>query len=362
MNVGESLLTALKEVGAREIFGIPGDFVLPFFDVIEKSAILPLYTLGHEPAVGFAADATARIGSRLGVAVVTYGAGALNMVNAVALAYAEKSPLVVISGAPGKYESEAGLSLHHQVKTLDSQMRIYAEITCEQVRIDDASRAPMQIAQVLQRAIACSRPVYIELPRDMVGLPCHRASDHVASGADWRAIRACASEVLNRIAAADRPVLMVGIEVRRFGLELEVAELAARLGLPIVTSFLGRGVLAGTGAPVLGTYLGTAGQPGISALVENSDQLLLLGVIRSDTNFGTASPGLNLDRAIHAIDGHVTHGDQTWSAIPVAALIRALLELVPKNAKAVKANRQAVRSSPPVDDAGIVPADISSAH
>ena len=106
MNLAQSLLFALKDHGVRQIFGIPGDFVLPFFKVIEDSAILPLYTLSHEPAVGFAADAAARISAAPGVAVVTYGAGALNMVNAVAGAYAEKSPLVVISGGPGE-ESRA---------------------------------------------------------------------------------------------------------------------------------------------------------------------------------------------------------------------------------------------------------------
>jgi len=68
-----------------------------FFRIIEQSAILPLYTLSHEPGVGFAADACGRISGGLGVAAVTYGAGALNMVNAVASAYAEKSPLVVLS-------------------------------------------------------------------------------------------------------------------------------------------------------------------------------------------------------------------------------------------------------------------------
>ena len=54
-----SLLQGLKDHGAREIFGIPGDFVLPFFQVIEESGILPHYTLSHEPGVGFAADAAA---------------------------------------------------------------------------------------------------------------------------------------------------------------------------------------------------------------------------------------------------------------------------------------------------------------
>jgi indolepyruvate decarboxylase len=142
MKLAEVLLHALRAHGARQIFGIPGDFALPFFKVIEESGVLPLYTLSHEPAVGFAADATARMNCALGVAAVTYGAGALNMVNAVAGAYAERSPVVVVSGAPGKGEAGTGLLLHHQAKTLDSQFRIYSEITCEQVVLDDATRAP----------------------------------------------------------------------------------------------------------------------------------------------------------------------------------------------------------------------------
>ena len=91
-----------------QVFGIPGDFVLAFFKVVEESGILPLYTLSHEPSVGFAADAAARVAGGPGVAVVTYGAGALNLVNPVAAAYAEKSPLVVISGAPGQPRVAAG--------------------------------------------------------------------------------------------------------------------------------------------------------------------------------------------------------------------------------------------------------------
>ncbi len=59
MNLVESLLHALKDHGARQIFGIPGDFALPYFRIIEQSKILPLYTLSHEPGVGFAADASA---------------------------------------------------------------------------------------------------------------------------------------------------------------------------------------------------------------------------------------------------------------------------------------------------------------
>src|ERR1044072_6792916 len=87
-NLAVALLQALKGHGAREIFGGPGDFVLPLFKVIEEGPILPHFTLSHEPAVGFAADAAARYHPGLGVAVVTYGGGAVNPVNPVAGAHA----------------------------------------------------------------------------------------------------------------------------------------------------------------------------------------------------------------------------------------------------------------------------------
>ena len=98
--LGRALLDALRQHGAQEAFGIPGDFVLPFFKVIEESGALPFYSLSHEPAVGFAADDAARFCGSISVAVATWGAGASNLVNAVAGAYAERVPVVVISGAP----------------------------------------------------------------------------------------------------------------------------------------------------------------------------------------------------------------------------------------------------------------------
>ena len=195
MNLSEALLHALKAHGAREIFGIPGDYALPFFKVIEESGILPLYTLSHEPAVGFAADAAARIHSGLGVAAVTYGAGALNMVNPIAAAFAEKSPVVVVSGAPGKGEAQRGLLLHHQAKSLDSQYRIYQEITCAQACLADVRTAPAEIARVLRACLSNSQPVYLELPRDMVTLACEPVLAAAEPAFDAEALAACADEI-----------------------------------------------------------------------------------------------------------------------------------------------------------------------
>ncbi|MCX7890871.1 MAG: indolepyruvate/phenylpyruvate decarboxylase [Burkholderiales bacterium] len=360
MNLAQTLLAALRDHGAREIFGIPGDFALPFFREIERSRILPLYTLSHEPAVGFAADAAARIHSSLGVAAVTYGAGALNMTNPVAAAYAEKSPLVVISGAPGKGEAATGLLLHHQAKTIDSQFEIYRHITCDQTRLDDAARAPADIARVLARCRRESRPVYIEVPRDMVAVAAAPVVPLAPPAVDAEQVEAAAAEILERLGRARSPVMMVGVEVRRFGLEDKVARLARRLGLPVVTSMLGRGLLAHADAPLVGTYLGVAGAPEVTELVEGSDALLLLGVIVSDTNFGVSARRIDFRATIQALDGRVALGHHVYPEVPLGALVDALLARAAPRAFAPPAPAAYPRGLA-ADDAPIRPTDIAAA-
>ena len=358
----EALLTALKGRGATEIFGIPGDFALPFFKIAEESGILPLHTLSHEPAVGFAADAAARFKGGLGVAAVTYGAGAFNLVNSIAGAYAEKSPVVVISGAPGRLESASGFLLHHQGRTLDTQFRVYQEITCAQARLDDARAAPAEIARVLRAAQEQARPVYLEVPRDMVAVEVEPVPELPASPADPEAVAAAAAEILARLETARRPVILVDVEVRRFGLEAKVAALARRLQVPIVTTFMGRGLLSGGDAPLVGTYLGVAGDVAVTELVEGSDGLLLLGVILSDTNFGVSANRLDLRRTIQALDRQVSIGFHTYPDLPLAELVDALLAGAEPLRK--------VPAMPPArvyphglvaDDQPINPADIASA-
>ncbi len=361
MNVTESLLHALKAHGAHRIFGIPGDFALPYFRIIEESAILPLHTLSHEPAVGFAADAAARVQGGLGVAAVTWGAGALNMVNAVAAAYAEKSPVVVVSGGPGKGEARSGLLLHHQAKSLDSQYLIYAEITCDRLRLDDAATAPAAIARVLAAALRHSQPVYIELPRDMVRVPCAAVVPEAPMAVDEDALAACVDELLVRLANAKAPILMAGIEVRRFGLEAKVAELSRRLGLPVVTSFMGRGLLADAEAPLIGTYMGVAGEPELSRRVETSDGLLLLGEIVCDTNFAVSERKIDLRRTIRALDGQVTMGYHVYPDIPLGALVDRLLAQVPATSRRFDVVRATFPRGLVADDAPIAPNDIATA-
>ena len=362
--LAQALLQGLKDHGAREIFGIPGDFVLPFYKVIEESRILPHFTLSHEPGVGFAADAAARYHCGLGVAVVTFGAGAFNLVNAVAGAYAERSPVVVIAGAPGARERASGFVLHHQARTVDTQMAVYREITCDQATLTDPATAPAAIARVLGSAREHSLPVYIELPRDMTGVETAAVPVLPALPVDPEALAECADEILGRLMEAKAPTILIDVEIRRYNLEQRVAVLARKLGIPVLTTFMGRGLLADEPDVVSGTYFGAAGEPAITSLVEDADALLLLGVIFSDTNFALSQRQLDPRRTIRAFGRAVQIGHHGYANIPVDALVDTLI------ARSRPLATHGDRAKPPsvtyrrglaTDDAPIAPSDIAVA-
>ena len=180
----------------------------------------------------------------ISVAVATWGAGAFNLVNPIAGAYAERSPVVVVSGAPGVAEREAGWQLHHMSRAVDTQSRIFREITCDQAVLEDPARAPAEIARVLRSAREYSLTCIYRTSarpgrnRGRRRSRCFRFVLPIPTR--WRNVptRCC-----GRLRAAERPVMMADIETRRYGVEDKVAALARALGIPVVTSFMGRGLL-----------------------------------------------------------------------------------------------------------------------
>src|SRR5207302_4826568 len=103
-SIGSYLIDRLYARGVRHVFGIPGDYVLGFYEDLQNSK-LEIITTCDEQGAGFAADAYARLRG-LGVVCITYCVGGLKVANTTAEAFAEKSPVVVISGAPGMKERE----------------------------------------------------------------------------------------------------------------------------------------------------------------------------------------------------------------------------------------------------------------
>ena len=162
MTVGQYLLKRLEEAGVGHVFGVPGDYILDFYEQLLASPLEHVGTCSEQGA-GFAADAYARVNG-LGVLCVTYCVGGFNALNAVAGAYAEKSPLIVISGVPGIAERQGHPLLHHQVKTLNTQLQIFERVTAAAVAVEDPKLAPGQIDNVIETCLREKRPVYIEFP------------------------------------------------------------------------------------------------------------------------------------------------------------------------------------------------------
>src|SRR3954464_5148174 len=176
--IGQYLIDRLYVNGVRHVFGIPGDYVLGFYEQLQNSK-LRIVNTGDEQGAGFAADAYARVRG-LGAVCVTYCVGGLKVANTTAGAYAEKSPVVVISGAPGMKEREKNPLLHHKVKEFDTQKKVFEQLTIAETVLSDPQIAFQEIDRVLHAALRFKRPVYIELPRDQVSAPGiihHKAPD-----------------------------------------------------------------------------------------------------------------------------------------------------------------------------------------
>src|ERR1051326_6311220 len=175
LSIGEYLIQRLYAHGVRHVFGIPGDYVLGFYDLLERSKLRLINTIDEQGA-GFAADAYARVRG-LGAVCVTYCVGGLKVANTTAGAFAEKSPVVVISGAPGMKERAKDPLLHHKVREFDTQKKVFEQLTVASTVLSDPQTAFQEIDRVLHAALRYKRPVYIEIPRDLVfvpGIPHHR--------------------------------------------------------------------------------------------------------------------------------------------------------------------------------------------
>jgi indolepyruvate decarboxylase len=327
LTVGEYLLQAIKDIGIRSVFGIPGDMVIRFFKVIEDDPDLELYTFSHEPGVGFAAIGSARATQKPSVAVVTFGVGGLNMLNSAACAYAEKTPLIVISGAPGEKEKIKGDFLHHTVRDFASQLKIYREVTVEAVVLDNPKTAYMKIQKALNACQEFMLPVYIEFPRDMVDekilIPEEKELPFYPTNNS--AITEASEEILQRIVKAKRPVILAGVETERFKLNTSVISLAERLNIPLVTAFLARDIIPHEHPLYFGTYVGLAGNKVAMKLVEESDCLLMLGVIIADANLGIKIKKLKHDSILLCISRDVLIKNHVYHDVPLKLLMEELL-------------------------------------
>ncbi len=322
--IGEYLLKKLQDYGVDHIFGIPGDYVVQFFDLIEKGPIQHIGTT-REDTAGFAADAYARI-KGMGAACVTYGVGGLSMINAVTAAYAEKSPLVVISGSPGIKERREGALLHHKGRDFYTQQRIYDEITVASALLDEPFTAFNEIDRVLDAVYRQKRPGYIELPRDMVSIQGQIYQRPSTDGhhSDPEILNAALANAIGFINQSENPIILAGADLHRFDYQNKLLRLTEEKQIPVVTTLLGKSVMPEAHPLYLGIYGGGMSRDEVSMLVETSDCVIILGALMTDVNLGIYTAKLERSRCLYATSDRIAVGYSTYEDITFGDFIDGL--------------------------------------
>jgi indolepyruvate decarboxylase len=325
--IGSAVLNRLHHLGVRHIFGIPGDYVLSLYQLIEASPIRHIGTT-REDCAGFAADAYARING-IGAVCVTYCVGGLNTVNAIACAYAERSPVVLLTGSPGLSERTRTPYLHHMVRDFDTQREVFERMTVAAVTLDDPLTAEREMDRAFAALLRYRRPIYIEIPRDMVHCPLTGGTKPFCiedAPSDPAALEEAISEVRIMLASAKRPAMLVGAEVGRFGLQDDLARLVERLNIPIASTLLGKSIIREDHPLYVGVYGGLIGREQVQQFINDSDCLLILGSILSDVeDLDATSPLLSEGRTIHATADRVAIKHHRYESIKFQDFVRGLV-------------------------------------
>ena len=293
---GAAVIDALAAHGVADAFGIPGTHNLELYRYLPGSGIRHVVTR-HEQGAGYAADGYARVSGRPGVVITTSGPGITNAITALATAYADSVPVLAISPGPPRGRVGADVGWLHEVK---NQQAALDAVTARSIRVESADEIPEAIASVFEQfATNRPRPVHLEVPVDVLeGEWLRRPCRARALPGPVRPSRAAAEGVAMAVASAERPLLIAGGGARRAG--REVLGLAG-LGLPVLTTVNGKGVLDESHPAALGAGARLAAA---QRAANEADVLVIVGSEVGDSDLwgGVLQPGRPGERTVVRID------------------------------------------------------------
>jgi indolepyruvate decarboxylase len=330
--VATYLLERLKQAGLKHAFGVPGDYVLTFMDRLIASGI-DLVGTCNELNAGYAADAYARING-IGCVCVTWGVGGFSAMNAVAGAYAEQVPLVVLVGGPRTTQRRSAMLLHHSVGDFATMQQAYSHITVASVILDDPAEAPQRIDRALARCMAEKRPIMIEIPADMVDRACAAPGPYAAPArppSDADALAEGLEETMGLLKSAQRPVILGGVELHRYGLMREFKRLVEASGVPVATTLLGKTVVSELHPQAIGVYEGGMSRKEVRDIVEKADVLLCVGAWISDICLGVHTGRLDGRQMILANSGRLKISQHVYEQVWIGDVVSGLADRMPGN-------------------------------
>jgi thiamine pyrophosphate-dependent acetolactate synthase large subunit-like protein len=249
--VGRYVVETLATNGIDTVFGIPGVHNIELYRGLEPARLRHVL-VRHEQNAGFAADGYARASGRTAAAFVISGPGVSNAFTALAQAYSDSVPLLLIASAPVRASLGRGWGVLHE---LDDQRAAIAQVTgfAGSTRTDQQLREQLRAAFAALRA-ARPRPAYVDIPLDLLGEPTELRPEIFARAAPpGAAPPAAVRQALELLATAQRPLVIAGGGARSAGPALR--QLVENLDAYLVTTVAGKGIVAESHPASLGASL-----------------------------------------------------------------------------------------------------------
>lgn len=282
VQVSELIVKYMERLGIDTIFGMPGAHILPVYDALYDSSIQSVLAK-HEQGAAFMAGGYARASRRIGACITTAGPGATNLVTGIANAYADKQPILAITGeAPTYIFGKGGLQESSGEGGSIDQSAIFCGITRYNKIIERTDYLENVLNSASKILLADNPgPVLLSLPynvqKEMVD---DSILDHIKTekqvgliSKDSAPIQACA-ELLQ---AADKPVIIAGFGCIRAGAQPVVEDFSSMMNIPVTTSLKGKGVISEQSELSLGSLGVTSYSQAYNYITDESDLLIFLG-------------------------------------------------------------------------------------
>jgi TPP-dependent 2-oxoacid decarboxylase len=301
--VGKYLLDSLKNLGIRDIFGVPGDYNLLFLDDVMADKKLRWVGDTNELNAGYAADAYSRIHG-ISALLTTGGVGELSAVNALGAAFAENVPIIHIVGHPSLQALQDKKFIHHFLEEGERFTTPHKEIASkvsEGYGVVTRYNATLEIPRLLQMALESKKPVTLYLPSNENNQPIE-ASPHKADypASSKSQLQALLGHIQSALKVAKNPLLIIDVLASRFSLKKEIRHLVRHLNIPAVTTLFGRGVLDETAPQFIGLYMGDLSAEVVKQAVEKADTILIIGGLHN-CDYNTGKFTLNFNKVKHLI-------------------------------------------------------------
>jgi indolepyruvate decarboxylase len=346
LTVGQYLAQRLEELGLADYFAIPGDFNLALLDEMLKHPRLRMINCCNELNMGYAADGYAR---ERGVAamVLTFAVGGLSAINAVAGAYAENLPVIVISGGPNLDALAKNRIIHHtRAKPQEGEhcvRMVYQAIAAHAVVIRDAGTAAFHIDEAIRVAMTMRKPVYIEVACNLAATPIswpHPLDLQPAGSSDPKSLAAALEHAASFLNRARQPVLVAGGKLRDGTARSAFAELAHACGYGVACMPDAKSFFSEQDPQFMGIYWGSVSSPGCREIVESSDAYLFAAPVFSDYTTVGFTALVRADRLVQASPDRILIAGASYHGIHLGEFLAGLAPRLKANPAALAAYGQ----------------------